>query len=104
MFHQSLDHPHCHQWEDEVCLKCDTMGVRQQSYQSRCTTTQTTPRPPTSSLPGVLLKVGSFHRRQSKQRRLSDTIGLCLSMVPHALTALGTLPKVGEGCRRSQDY
>ena len=33
MFHQSLDHPHCHQWEDEVCLKCDTMGVRQQSYQ-----------------------------------------------------------------------
>ena len=34
MYHQSLDHPHYHQWEDEVCLKCDTMGVRQQKLPS----------------------------------------------------------------------
>ena len=34
MFSRSLDHPHYHQWEDEVCLKCDTMGVRRpESYQ-----------------------------------------------------------------------
>ena len=35
MYHQSLDHPHYHQWEDEVCLKCDTMGLRKQSYQQK---------------------------------------------------------------------
>ena len=25
---QALDHPHYHQWEDEVCLKCDIEGPR----------------------------------------------------------------------------
>ena len=84
----------------------------------RCTTTPTTPQPLLSSLRGALLKVGSFHRPQSKQRRLSDTIALCLSTALHASTVpgtnqtsdlthiskfQGTLLKAGGGCRRSQD-
>lgn len=56
-----------------------------------------------SSPPGVLLKVGSFHKRQSKERHLFGTTVLCLSMAPHASTAPGTLSTAVGGCLRYQD-